>query len=143
MNLNFKELRMENCCTFHKAAHLEKTCPQWIHNITVMVTKVLEDQTTREDDEVSEDVEYEASPSNENEGSPILEFKDIRGGEVQSIQEASVVEFPPPEISKMYNLRRKGHVAKPTFEETKKAFLRRILPPNNQTQPLTSTPTPS
>lgn len=39
---NVESLGMDNFCTFHQERHLEKTCPQWNHNLNTMVTNFVE-----------------------------------------------------------------------------------------------------
>ena len=90
VNFNIEELGMENYCTFHQEAHSEKTCPQWIHNMIVVVTKVFKYQTIVYDEEESNDPEEEATPPDENVGSDVLVFEVICGGEVQSVQEVKI-----------------------------------------------------
>jgi len=38
-------LGKDNFCTFHQAPHSEKTFPQWLQNMTTVITQLLEDQT--------------------------------------------------------------------------------------------------
>jgi len=90
VNFNIEELGMENYCTFHQEAHSEKICLQWIHNMTALVTKVLEYQTIGYDEEDSNNPEEEATPPDENVSSDVLAFKVIDGGEFQTIQEVKI-----------------------------------------------------
>ena len=43
--LNVEEIGKDNFCSFHQAAHSEKTCPQWIGSMTAVVNQLLDDQT--------------------------------------------------------------------------------------------------
>lgn len=90
-----EDLGKDNFCTFHQASHSKKTCPQWLHNMTVVVTQLLEDLTTREGEEETNDPEEDDSPPNDDAPSVVLTFEIIRGGEALTAQEAIVGDTLP------------------------------------------------
>ena len=42
--LNFNEVEMDHFCTFHQEHHSEKSCPQWINSMTLVMNQLLEAQ---------------------------------------------------------------------------------------------------
>ena len=44
--LNFNEVGMDHFCTFHQDTHSEKSCPQWINSMTLVMNQILDAQIT-------------------------------------------------------------------------------------------------
>ena len=40
--LNFNEVGMDHFCTFQQEHHFEKSCPQWINSITLVMNNLLD-----------------------------------------------------------------------------------------------------
>ena len=55
--LNFNKVGMYNLCTFHQEHHFEKSCPQWINSMTLVMNQLLDTQLA--------DLEEERSQTNE------------------------------------------------------------------------------
>jgi len=36
LNLNLEDVAMDNYCNYHHANHSKKTCPQWLHFMTLV-----------------------------------------------------------------------------------------------------------
>jgi len=49
--MNLTEIGMENFCTFHQQPHSEKSCPQWINSMTLVMNQMLDSRLTEEDDD--------------------------------------------------------------------------------------------
>ena len=70
--LNVEEIGKDDFCSFHQASHSERTCPQWINSMTVVVSQLLDDQTPGEVDEEGSSEHDESGPPEEEPGSTVL-----------------------------------------------------------------------
>ena len=61
--LNFNEVGMDHFCTFHQEPHSEKSFPQWINSMTLVMNQFLDSQLTEL--EVEEDQTNELEEANE------------------------------------------------------------------------------
>jgi hypothetical protein len=43
-NLNLEDVGMDNYYTYHHANHSKKTCPQWLHSMTLVENQFLDQQ---------------------------------------------------------------------------------------------------
>ena len=44
--MNLTEVGMDNFCTFHQQPHSEKSCPQWINSMTLVMNQLLDAKLT-------------------------------------------------------------------------------------------------
>ena len=44
--LNFNEVGMDHFCTFHQEPHSEKSSPQWINSMTLVMNQIVDAQLT-------------------------------------------------------------------------------------------------
>ena len=44
--LNFNEIGMDHFCTFHQEPHSEKSFPQWINSMNIVMNQILDGQIT-------------------------------------------------------------------------------------------------
>ena len=72
--LNVEEIGKDNFCSFHQAAHSEKTCPQWIGSMTAVVNQLLDDQTPGDVGEIDVSDHDEELPPDEEPASSVLAF---------------------------------------------------------------------
>jgi len=79
---NVEELGKDNFCTFHQASHSEKTYLQWLHNMTSVVTQLLEDQNTNNAEDETDKLGEDDSPLGEDSPSVVLTLEILRGGDV-------------------------------------------------------------
>ena len=61
--LNFNEVGMDHFCTFHQELHSEKSFPQWINSMTLVMNQILDAQIT--DPEVGEEKTNELEETHE------------------------------------------------------------------------------
>ena len=56
--LNFNEIGMDHLCTFHQEYHSERSCPQWINSMNLVMNQLLdaqlEDPEEEEEDQTNE-----------------------------------------------------------------------------------------
>ena len=69
--LNLTEVGMENFCTFHQQPHSEKSCPQWINSMNLVVNKQLDVQLTKP--KVKEEKETEKETTSEETNMVLLD----------------------------------------------------------------------
>ena len=50
-SMNLTEVGMDNFCTFHQQPHSEKSCPQWINSMTLVMNQLLDSKLTEDNDE--------------------------------------------------------------------------------------------
>lgn len=95
---------MDNFCSYHQANRLEKTCPQWINATTLVINRLLDQQSVEDQ---SEELVEEESPLTDDEssaGSSMLLLDIVVDRDTLSIGEASVGETQPAKATKPYNL---------------------------------------
>ena len=109
--------------------------------MTAVVNQLLDDQTPRDvgEDDVSD--HDEDLPPDEEPGSSVLAFDIIRGENNLTITDINMADNPKAQPVWNYSLRIKGPVLEQSFEEKKRAFLRKILPPGNEQQAAPEKPT--
>ena len=49
--MNFNEVGMDHFCKFHQEHHSEKSCPQWINSMTLVMNQLLDAQLTNSEEE--------------------------------------------------------------------------------------------
>ena len=50
-SMNLTEVGMDNFCTFHQQPHSEKSCPQWINSMTLVMNQLLDSKLTEDNNE--------------------------------------------------------------------------------------------
>ena len=50
-SMNLMKLGMDNFFTFHQEPHSEKSCPQWINSMTLVMNQLLDSKLTKDNDE--------------------------------------------------------------------------------------------
>lgn len=92
---------------------------------------------------VEGDVSYhdEYFPPDEEPGSSVLAFDIIRGENNLTVTDINMADNPKAQPAWNYSLRSRGMVPEQSFEEKKRAFLRKILPPKNEQQAVPEKPT--
>ena len=115
-NLNVVELGMDNLCSYHQSSHLEKTCPQRINLMTLVINSLLEQQSL--EDQTKKTLEEE-SPLLDDDSTTILImllWDVVFDRETQMVGEVSLEETQLAKAPKPYNLRSKGPMADPSVE---------------------------
>jgi hypothetical protein len=44
LTLNMDDFGMDNLCSYHQQNHSEKTCPQWVNSMTLVINQLLDQQ---------------------------------------------------------------------------------------------------
>lgn len=63
-NMNVEELGLDDFYLDHQASRLDKTCVQWINSMPLVINKLLDDKSIK--DQSEQQVEEESNPANDN-----------------------------------------------------------------------------
>ena len=53
--MNLTKVGMDNFYTFHQQPHSEKSCPQWINSVTLVMNHLLDSNLTEDKEEEGKD----------------------------------------------------------------------------------------
>jgi hypothetical protein len=54
MDFNLDSFNNDNFCSYHQQNHLERTCPQWVNSMTLVINQLLDQQSLDDESHVQD-----------------------------------------------------------------------------------------
>jgi hypothetical protein len=126
--LNLDSFDKDNLCSYHQQNHSEKTCPQWVNSMTLVINQLLDQQSLNDEqpsDIVNDDTTEEPPPE------VVMFLWDwCIDSDDEKIEEIFVENTPVVKVvPRDYNLHNKGPVPNTSSSQDANVPLRKITPP--------------
>ena len=86
--MNLTEVGMDNFCTFHQQPYSEKSCPQWINSMTLVMNHLLDSKLTEDNDE--EEKGGKATEKQENDAMVLWDYVSLFDTEENTLKHEEI-----------------------------------------------------